>query len=329
MSEAEFPGIATWMGPPRAWSSNRDGKKPCYITWHYTAGAEGRTAAENGAAYDKRRTDGTSCHFFCDQDTIVQMVLTMHRSNSAYAKGNRLGVHIEICGTLQTEAQWFDEASNSTLWNTAKLTAAILDKYSWPTRRLTVAETRAAWYSFPGGPGGGINGHVDITRAYPEDGGTHTDPGPQFPWAVMLDRVRYYRTATAPTPTPVPILGGGDYLMYMAQVAGNDSVYVSTSMNYRGIDYPTFQFYVNVLKLPFTMVNNLDELRARCGEEYSESKKVATLVDLPQHVKDDIAKVAADAARAGAGNITADDMRALLGEQREAIGDEFAERLGS
>jgi hypothetical protein len=56
-----------------------------------------------------------------------------------------------------------------------------------------VAETRAAWDNFPSGPKG-IVGHVDCTKAYPEDGGDHTDPGPEFPWDVFLDLVKQEMT---------------------------------------------------------------------------------------------------------------------------------------
>jgi hypothetical protein len=54
---------------------------------------------------------------------------------------------------------------------------------------LSVSETRRAWTEYPNGPRG-IVGHVDCTRAYPEDGGDHTDPGVDFPWDVFLAMVQ-------------------------------------------------------------------------------------------------------------------------------------------
>lgn len=183
----EFPELR--FVPPRAFGTGRDGRTVKLSVVHYTAGAERSTSAEDGAAYDQRRTDGVSCHLFHDSNSTVQCVLRRNRANSAFHKGNRLGVQHELCGTAQTRAQWLDAASNATLWQAAKYVADDCRTYGLQPRRLTVAETRATWYS--NGPGG-IVGHADITRAFPEDGGTHLDPGDGFPWDVFLGRVHHF-----------------------------------------------------------------------------------------------------------------------------------------
>lgn len=184
---AEYPDLK-WM-PPRAWGSGRDGKAVRLIVIHYTAGAERNTSAEDGARYDQDRRDGTSTHYFVDSDSVVQCVRTSDRGNAARTKGNRLGVQYELCGTVQTRAQWLDAASLPTLRNAAKQVARDCRKYGIPVRRLSVAETRRSWTEFPNGPRG-IVGHVDCTNAFPEDGGDHTDPGAQFPWDVFLGLVQ-------------------------------------------------------------------------------------------------------------------------------------------
>jgi N-acetyl-anhydromuramyl-L-alanine amidase AmpD len=189
MQSQEYPQLRFVQA--RAFGNGRDGKAVRYAVIHYTAGREGPTAAEDGAAYDARRTDGTSCHFFHDSNSTVQTVYTWNRANSAFHKGNRLGIQHELCGTLQTRAQWLDDISNATLWEAARWVANDCVKYALPVRRLTVAQTRASWYDFPNGPRG-IVGHVDVTNAYPEDGGSHTDPGPEFPWDIFLSRVQYF-----------------------------------------------------------------------------------------------------------------------------------------
>ncbi|HEX5543672.1 MAG TPA: N-acetylmuramoyl-L-alanine amidase [Micromonospora sp.] len=184
---AQYPDLR--MVQPRGWGRGRDGKAPRYIVIHYTAGSERSTSAEDGAAYDQRRTDGTSTHYFVDRDSVVQCVSTEDRANAALYKGNRLGIQYELCGTVQSRAEWLDEASLATLKNAAKQIARDCLRYSIPVRRLTPLETRRAWTEYPDGPRG-IVGHVDCTQAYPEDGGDHTDPGPQFPWDVLLGLIQ-------------------------------------------------------------------------------------------------------------------------------------------
>lgn len=187
MVTAEYPDTK-WGGPPRAYGTGRDGKAVRLSVIHYTAGSENRTSAESGAAYDKTRTDGTSCHVFHDPDSSVQEVLRKDRSNSAFAKGNRLGIQHELCGTAQTRAQWLDEASDAILWRAARAVAKDCVDFGLEPRRLSSSEVRRSWYEYPNGPRG-ICGHVDITNAFPEDGGTHTDPGVGFPWDIFIARV--------------------------------------------------------------------------------------------------------------------------------------------
>lgn len=184
----EYPDLA--FVQPRAYGVGRDGRSVQYVVIHYTAGSERSTSAEDGASYDQKRQDGTSCHYFHDQNSTVQCVLTPNRANSALAKGNRLGIQHELCGTQQTREQWLDPASDGTLWRAAKQVARDCRKYGIPPRRLSPTEVRAAWYGTVKPKG--ICGHVDVTLAYPEDDGDHTDPGAAFPWDVLLERVTGY-----------------------------------------------------------------------------------------------------------------------------------------
>lgn len=180
--------IGTWVGYPRSYTKGRN-RGIQYVVIHHTAGSEGPTSAENGAAYDKRRTDGTSCHAFADSNSVPVEVPDGDRAHAARYHGNEVGLQLELCGTLQTRAQWLDAVSLATLRNGAAWTAEKCKAYGLPVRRLTVAETRAAYYGAQGARPKGIVGHVDCTKAYPEDGGDHTDPGPAFPWDVFLAMV--------------------------------------------------------------------------------------------------------------------------------------------
>jgi len=187
MVNTEYPDLP--FVPPRAFGTGRAGYPVQYVVIHYTAGSERSTSAEDGAAYDQRRTDGTSTHYFVDSNSVVQCVYTRDRANAAFHYGNRYGIQYELCGTVQTRAQWLDAASDATLTNAARQIARDCIKYQLPVRRLTTAQMRNGEK--------GICGHVDVTNAYGL--GDHTDPGPEFPWDVLLARINQF-LGTGPTP---------------------------------------------------------------------------------------------------------------------------------
>jgi len=180
----EFPQYA-WV-TPNSYTKGRKPGQPSVIFIHTTEGSEGTHSAEDGAAYDARRTDGTSTHFFVDEDTVVQCVLTTDEAHAARTHGNDVGIQIEECGKAgQTRAQWSDQASAGTIENTAKLCVAIRKKYGasrFPLVNLTPSQLRAGQHGFAE--------HKDATLAWPEDGGDHTDPGPNYPWDQLFSRIK-------------------------------------------------------------------------------------------------------------------------------------------
>jgi N-acetyl-anhydromuramyl-L-alanine amidase AmpD len=181
-----------WVGPPASFTAGR--RRPVqFVVLHYTAGSEGPTSAEAGAAFDRTRTDGTSTHYFTDSlGPALQEVRDGDRAHAARQHGNEIGIQIEICGTRQTAAQWDDAVSRATLETTAALTALLCRRHGFPVRRLTTAQTRAAYYADAGSRPKGITDHNACTFAFPEDGGDHTDVGPGFPWAWFMERVQAY-----------------------------------------------------------------------------------------------------------------------------------------
>lgn len=206
--------MARWVGPPKWWASGRalagPRPTPAYVVIHVTDGAEGPTAAENGAAYDKVRPMQVSTHLFVDSDSAVREVRDGDTAYAAYPKGNALGIQVEICGSAaQTVAQWHDGASAATLALAAYEVAVLCQDHNLPVRHLSVAECRAAWYD-PSASTRGIVSHYDVTRAYPEDGGDHTDPGPNFPWDEFLAMVRGHLAVGTDTATT----GESDMLRY-------------------------------------------------------------------------------------------------------------------
>lgn len=174
----EYPDLP-WM-PPKSWDdSNRSSVQLVVI--HTTEGSASASSAEDGAAYDQRRTDGTSTHYFHDSDSTIQCVRTADQAHAARTQGNRRGIQHELC-TRAGSANWADAYHQAMLRKAARQAARDSKKWGIPVRHLTVAEVAAGVKGFCG--------HWDITRAFPQDNGSHTDPGLNFPWTQFLDMVR-------------------------------------------------------------------------------------------------------------------------------------------
>lgn len=192
---SEFPQYD--FRPPKSFTGGRKAGQPTVIFIHTTEGSEGPSSAEDGADYDARRPDGTSTHFFVDQNSTIQCVHTWNEAHAARAHGNDVGIQIEVCGRAgQTAAQWQDAASAGAIEQAARLCLAIRAKYGkarFPLVNITPAQLRS-----------GANGfaeHLDATLAWPEDGGTHSDPGPNFPWTQLFARIQELEKG----PTDVPL----------------------------------------------------------------------------------------------------------------------------
>lgn len=181
----EYPDLQ--FVEPRWWAAGRDGYSVQYLVVHYTAGAERSTSAEDGAAYDARRSDKVSTHYFVDSNSVVQCIETPDRASAAFQYGNRMGIHYELCGTQQTLAQWLDDASRATIENAARQMARDCAKYGLPARWLTPSEMKAG--------AKGIGGHDTVTLAYGL--GDHMDPGAAFPRDLLIERVKYYLNGPA------------------------------------------------------------------------------------------------------------------------------------
>lgn len=176
---AEYPDLK-WV-PPKSWT-NANRSSVQLIVIHTTQGSYHGQSAEDGAAYDARRTDGVSTHYFHDDNSTVQCVRTEDKAHHARTQGNNRGIGHELCGRAEWDTEWSNTYATAMLKRAAKQAARDAVKWGIPVKHLTVAQVDAG--------DKGFCGHYDITRAFPEDGGTHTDPGPDFPWSRFLDMVR-------------------------------------------------------------------------------------------------------------------------------------------
>lgn len=175
----EYPDLK-WV-PPASYSPGRPSGKPRFIVIHTTEGSSHDQSAEDGAAYDARRDDGTSTHYFVDRNTVIHCVRTTDRAHTAGPTGNLFGIQYELCAKASYGTAWWTGGSYALgmLRLAAKQAARDAKKYGIPVKKITPADLRAG--------GRGFVGHADVTYAWGEV--DHTDPGPSFPWSMFLQMV--------------------------------------------------------------------------------------------------------------------------------------------
>ena len=169
---------------PRYWLGKRC--QPTLIVIHTAECGEIANAAENLAQWDAgSERPKASWHFaVADADITCSVDPALSSWHSGPVNGYSIG--IEHAGkAAQTAEQWGDEYSRNELELSAKLVAVLCEIYQIPVMKLEPHEIALAHHA--GVQPRGICGHWDVTRAL---GGTHHDPGPDFPWDSYMARVR-------------------------------------------------------------------------------------------------------------------------------------------
>lgn len=158
------------------------------IVIHTNEGPEGPTSAEGLAQYLRGVDPGY--HVVVDENSAVRCCEDDHTVWGAGGVNSRAW-HLCLTGwSAQSVADWHDAESTAAIEIAAELVRQAAAKFGIPVQRITD----------PRGASRGICGHVDVSRYFTASMG-HTDPGPAFPWAEFIDRVR----GSSPTP---PTSGG-------------------------------------------------------------------------------------------------------------------------
>lgn len=196
----------------RGFTAGRPDGPPLWIVWHDMEASETLTRAESTAAYfaappDDRRV---SSHYCADADSVVQCV---DLDDSAWTVGNRQGnnrgINWELAGfASQTRAQWLDPFGLAMLRRAAPIVRSDANRFGIPLRWLTDDQVRAMQP--------GMSTHVQLGRIF--GGTTHTDPGPAFPYDVVLT-----------------IMKGDSSQMFIYHVNGTDSWFVSDGVRRRAL----------------------------------------------------------------------------------------------
>lgn len=197
---------------PSPFHSSRDGKAVRLVVVH---SAEGATTVESLGRWFQRPATKVSSHAGIDDlriETYVPYDLAAWTTRSA----NPISDNVELCGFAKwSRATWLDHDRMLTL--TAQWIRDRCAARGLPIRKLTPAQVAAGQ--------AGVIGHVDWTTGMHD--GTHTDPGPNFPWDVVISR------ATGAPPAPA-----SEYCRY-----GDRNDHVMTLQRFMTRAFPSYNPY--------------------------------------------------------------------------------------
>jgi len=156
-------------------SSSRGGQKVRLVVLHTAEGAS--DTASLYAYFD--RTQAASCHAGIDEHGVADGWVPYDRAAWTLRNANAYSDNAEICGWAKwTRADWLAHPgmlAGAAAWVRSRCTARGI-----PMVKLSPAEVKAGR--------AGVCGHVDYTQATGD--GTHWDPGPNFPWDIVIAAAR-------------------------------------------------------------------------------------------------------------------------------------------
>jgi hypothetical protein len=166
------------------YKSSARGSRPVSLLAVHTA--EGARTARALANYFWRDDIMASSHDAIDGKETIHMV-PYHRASWTMRSGNPISDNVELCGFARwSRGQWL---STGVVDGVGNPRAMLVRLANWirarakargiPTRKLTVTQlANNQW---------GVIAHDDWTKA--KNDGTHWDPGPGFPWDVVMAMV--------------------------------------------------------------------------------------------------------------------------------------------
>lgn len=155
-----------------------------HVVIHTIEAPEASTTADNTARWfgSGARAPRASAHYCIDDDSTILCVPEEHVAWAAPGC-NRTGIQIEHAGyARQTAEQWFDSFSRRMLARSAKITAAICQRWCIPVKFVDAEELLHGER--------GITTHYQVTHGPGKGRTTHVDPGRGFPMTTYLDMIR-------------------------------------------------------------------------------------------------------------------------------------------
>lgn len=157
-------------------SSSRNGARVIWVVVHT---AEGIRDADDLKAFFDRSTNSSS-HAVADDTELIENCVPYDRAAWTLRNGNSRSDNLELCGFASwSRAEWLNHhqgmLTNAAVWIRRRCQARGI-----PIVKLSPADVRAGK--------AGVIGHVDYTNGTGD--GTHWDPGPGFPWDVVIARAK-------------------------------------------------------------------------------------------------------------------------------------------
>lgn len=193
------------------YKSSARGKAPVRLIAVHTA--EGAQTADSLAAYFRRDDIEASSHVAIDDNKTVEMV-PYDRASWTLRSGNPVSDNAELAAF----AKWSRDVwltRDDLLTRTARWIADRCRTRGIPCVKLTAAQVRAGQ--------SGVIGHIDWTDGMRD--GTHWDPGPGFPWDVVMARAQAFLGGQPPAPVK-PELVEDDMLSILAKAKDQPWVYL-------------------------------------------------------------------------------------------------------
>ncbi len=169
------------------------------IVWHTTQSgnypvASAAGVADNVAGYFQRHDSGGSAQYITD---IAKVLHVLSDNTIAWgAPPNPHELHIEICGnSAYTREQWLSPQVWPAVQNAINLAAELSIRCNVPVIKIGPDNLIAGH--------AGHCGHVDVSNAWHQT--DHTDPGPNFPWDLVVPAVKAaigVKTSTDPAARP-------------------------------------------------------------------------------------------------------------------------------
>jgi hypothetical protein len=199
-------------------SQSRNGTAVRVLAVHTTEGTSYTAAGLRDADW----WTGSS-HAIADTRTLLtpaEGCVSYDRASWTLRSGNPWSDNIELVAMAGwTRAQWLERPGlldNCARWLADRSTARGI-----PLVKLTPAQYRAG--------GRGVIGHHDHTVGYAD--GTHWDPGPNFPWDIVLDKARGFAANEEEDLTPAESQMLKDTLAEVMATRRQDLVQLSGSVN--------------------------------------------------------------------------------------------------